>query len=264
MAPCATSRSHWKIHALKDKIHEKKEFIPFIALSETWTKSYMTDAMLDIPQYTIYRSDRIQRTRGGTSIYVHENIIVTNVERFDNKSCEAIIISIPSDKMIIASVYRPPDASLKCSNDLLTFLQTYISNKDQSWTTTVLGDFNFPNICWTNMTTIPGLSKESNDAAEGLLHFMQDNFMSQYVNIPTRRNNSGSDNILDIFLNNAPNLVNHISTEETELSDHDIVNIDLTYNLCKPHYSTPKTYDPYSFEALNFIELTLTKLTVNS
>ena len=60
--PSANSRCRWKLPYLKKQLAEKSENIPFIALTETWLKPYITDAMVDIEGYYVFRSDRSTRT----------------------------------------------------------------------------------------------------------------------------------------------------------------------------------------------------------
>ena len=69
---------------------------------------------------------------------------------------------------------------------------------------------------------------ETQQSAEYLLQFMTKNLLCQYVNIPTRENNT-----LDILISNDPNLVHHVSTEETNMSDHDWVNVASSFLTCE-------------------------------
>ena len=77
--PSANSRCRWKLPYLKKKLAKKSENIPFIALTETWLKPYITDAMVDIEGYNGFRSDCSIMTGGGVLVYCHERIPITNV-----------------------------------------------------------------------------------------------------------------------------------------------------------------------------------------
>ena len=66
--PSANSSCRWKVPEISSIVQEevsKKHALPFIALTETWLKSYITDAQLHVPGYLVSRSDRDSRVGGG-------------------------------------------------------------------------------------------------------------------------------------------------------------------------------------------------------
>ena len=66
--PSASSKSKWKVRAIQSIIHEEKannHSIPFISITESWLKSYISDAQVNIPGYMVSRSDRGGRVRLG-------------------------------------------------------------------------------------------------------------------------------------------------------------------------------------------------------
>ena len=70
----ATSDSRWKIPFISDILHETGSFVPFMCITETWLKDYITDSQVNIPNYNVYRADRAKKVRGGALIYVHESV----------------------------------------------------------------------------------------------------------------------------------------------------------------------------------------------
>ena len=44
ISPKATSSSRWKITHISDILHETGSFIPFMSITETWLKGYITDS----------------------------------------------------------------------------------------------------------------------------------------------------------------------------------------------------------------------------
>ena len=106
MNPSARSAGRWKIDALRSYVDvecERKVWIPFISITETWLKSYITKAQVNIPNYNVFRADRKLRTRGGSLLYIHEGIPIIHHDEFDDKYCEAVVCS-SSRNIIIASV----------------------------------------------------------------------------------------------------------------------------------------------------------------
>ena len=81
---------------------------------------------------------------------------------------------------------------------------------------------------------------------------MEDHLLSQYVNVATRKDqNSLTENILDLFLTNSSQIIHSISSEDTRLSDHEIISIGLTYNPIAPKTPLTPTWQPHSFRKLN-------------
>ena len=98
MIPSAHSASRFKLTEFIEEhiqnLDRPKEDIPFIVLTETWLKSYITDAQIAIPDYEVVRQDRMKRLRGGVLLYVHKSLPISDIVKFDDDTCEGIICSI--------------------------------------------------------------------------------------------------------------------------------------------------------------------------
>ena len=129
MSPKATSQSRWKIPFISDTLLNcPGSSVPFLAASESWLKSYIHDAQVAIPHYHILRCDRASRTGGGTMLYVHDSLLTSKVQTFDDGICQSVKCAIESIHYIVASIYRPPTASLKSFSKMMTHLQTYLDD----------------------------------------------------------------------------------------------------------------------------------------
>ena len=76
---------------------------------------------------------------------------------------------------------------------------------------------------------------------------MSDHLFSQYILQPTRQNN-----ILELFITGSASLVTHVTTSETKLSDHSLVEIFLSFNPCQPYHSSPPEFNAPTFRSLDF------------
>ena len=141
-----------------------------------------------------------------------------------------LICKCETSKIIICILYRPPEAPLKSFKPVLETFSSYISGHDNY--DLFFGDFNLPCIYWKTLSIIPGATSITIQCMETLFDFMADHLLSQYILEPTRK-----DNILDLRLSNSPNLISHVSTCDTAMSDHRIADITLSYSPCNP--STP-------------------------
>ena len=68
----------------------KKSYCIF--LTETWLNKDIEDAEILIEGYTIFRSDRIDRTRGGAAIYIKNELCPKKAATFSNSIVEYVIV----------------------------------------------------------------------------------------------------------------------------------------------------------------------------
>ena len=219
-----------------------------MAITESWLKSYIHDAQIRVDNYTPLRADRQGRKCGGALLLVHNRLLVSNVQSFDNSVCEAVICTIPSMGAIVASVYRPPDTTSHELSPLLQFLDRYLKDavSDETNDVLILGDLNFPGMDWHTLS-YSRTTKEQNASCELIIDFMSEHFLSQCVDKPTR-----GDSILDVMLTNNDRAIGSVKSSTTSLSDHNLVEVVLKYNPVKGKNShvIPK-WDPKSFRGRN-------------
>jgi hypothetical protein len=105
-----------------------------IALTETWLNSDISNNMIGLNNYKLFRKDRINGRGGGVCIYVNENLIKFSSNLFS---------------FVIACVYRPPlnASSNSIENDpkLINVIDDQFKNLSNL---IIVGDFNYPNIKW--------------------------------------------------------------------------------------------------------------------
>ncbi|MCP4262929.1 MAG: hypothetical protein GY774_36275, partial [Planctomycetes bacterium] len=251
MNPSASSRARWKVSELQSIIHEENannHVLPFLAITETWLKSYISDAQLHIPGCVVSRSDRDSRIGGGVLLYSHANIPVSKSHAFDDGICEAIFCRFDAIKTCVVVVYRPPNASLESFSSLLGFISAFIQEvNDDSYDFNILGDFNLPVIDWETGSCSSGGVSDTVQSANLLLNFISHHFLNQFVLCPTR-----GGNVLDLFMTNNARLVTNVQSRNTEMSDHDIVDIMLCYNPLGIEDSSVPIFDENSFRSLDF------------
>ena len=88
-----------------------------IAISETWLKPYVTDAMMSLPGYRIIRCDRLDRVGGGVAFYIKEHFTTKPLYSTGGaphgSSAEMLVHEIQlggpnSSPLLFALLYRPP------------------------------------------------------------------------------------------------------------------------------------------------------------
>ncbi len=196
--------------------------------------------MLNIDGYNVFRSDRDTRVGGGVLLYSHEQLPITNVQTFDDKMCQALICTCEISKNIMCVVYRPPDSTEQSFLSCLDFISNYIGTDNGGYELCLLGDFNLPHVEWSTNSLTPGAPTSSQNCATHLLNFMSDHLCSQFIMEPTRLNN-----ILDLCVSNSDETITHITTSDTCLSDHRLIEIYWSHNPCNIAPSTTPSFDDF-------------------
>ena len=250
ISPKATSTTRWKIPYISENLLNADGcFVPFIGITESWLKGYISDAQIDIPHYTPYRSDRPKRNHGGTLLYVHNSYIVTDHQSYGDEHCNCSILTIDDIKSITAAIYRPPDCSVASFQKILRKTQEYLdAASEQNLDIYITGDFNLPNISWPDGSIDSSLGNRGKDSATALIEFMDKNFLSQVVNCPTRGKNT-----LDLILTNRVDYICEVESSETCLSDHNIVSATLGFDARRnqSYANRVKETEAFSFYNLN-------------
>ena len=190
--------------------------VNIIAITETWATPDINDSEFCIQGYTLFRKDRsvIRQGRGGgVMLLVKNNISCVAYEKLNKLPCESLWIQIQADSKFIINLgvcYRSQTASVQENESMRTAILE--ACKEQCL---IVGDFNYANINWETY--------ECDKDGEIFLDLLQDNYLSQHVNVPTRGNN-----ILDLVISSEANMVEDLKViEHFATSDHNMVEFNL-------------------------------------
>jgi hypothetical protein len=203
--------------------------IQIIACTETWLTNEAEDAVIQIPGYTLYRCDRLNRVGGGVCVWIETVLqsyscpVCVNNYRF-HEGIESVWLVIAKYKILFVCIYIPPKISV--DNDAIqAFIATtdLLQNKYPSYNWVITGDYNQMN-----------------------LNYFCANFnLIATVNIPTR-----GDAILDNILISKPLIVcvESVSTLPplsalSADSDHLTVHLKSVSVFTKEEHRTVKCYD---------------------
>ena len=118
--------------------------INILAVTETWLTPLISDSVVNIHNFSIYRSDSPSGTaKHGVCIYVHKDI------KFVPVSCNipnTLIIHLTQFDVFVILVYRPPSNSQEDNHNLISFIHSFCYSKEF----VLLGDFNLPSIDWSS------------------------------------------------------------------------------------------------------------------
>ena len=226
----------WKIPALSEEIQEKEEYIPFVVAVESHLSTDVLDAEIQIQNYNIYRSDRVERKQGGVIIYSYKDIIIDDSAKYSDDQCSSVMIYSKSLNLIIAATYRPPlsqeSSFMKCNEELNTFIR-----KHENADIFIMGDYNFRFVQWhSEHITSDGIPAPERRQAEMLIHLMNEHLLTQTVTEYTRAGKS----ILDLVIVNNEDLIHSIQVNKTNFSDHDELKVNILHKDMHKRTDQPK------------------------
>ncbi|KAM9591475.1 uncharacterized protein ACIBXB_006271 [Morphnus guianensis] len=165
--------------------------------------------------YKLFRRDRQGRRGGGVALYVRECFDCTELHDSDDKvECLWVRMRGKANKtdIVLGVCYRPPDQVEETDESFYKRLAVV----SESCALVLVGDFNFPDICWKYNTAV---SKQS----RRFLEYVEDNFLTQLVGEPTR---GGA--LLDLLFTNREGLVGGVMVGgRLGLSDHEMVEFSI-------------------------------------
>ena len=245
-----------KVPYIESLLKEKNQL--FIGLTETWLKGH-TQAELNIEGYRLYRSDRTGRkyTRGrfsgGVAVYLPSDIANTTEQifKFSNGTVEALVLHSQRENLLIAMVYRQPDApngvhrsrSYELSQ-AISKIESAIDSIEGSPTLLICGDYNVPHVTWSEGKP----QNTANQLAATISSFQSRQLLTQMVKNPTHT----AGNVLDLIFTNDRQLLNEIICIPTTKSDHFIIEVATHF---KSHFAkaqqNKRTFFN-KFDSLNF------------
>ncbi len=201
-----------------------------ILISETWCNSEIQNAILNVPGYEILNDLRCDRNDthlgkgGGLIVYAKpEMCILPDDSKFDFNQCCRFTVTCGGEKWLVTLVYRPPSSPPENCELLLKLLDGLPPNS------LLVGDFNYPYIDWSDLTTTA--------RGRGFLDKCVENNLEQMVLSPTHIKG----NILDLVLTNNPEkIVDILYTGRVGKSDHETLVIEISVPTNKQEYREAK------------------------
>ena len=247
--------TYFNAFGLSNKLDELKVIISsshpdVIAITETHLNDNIPDSVIHIDGYNVYRCDRTARHHGGVAIYIKCNLTahVSSTSSDPSGEWESLwcTVSLTNNSSLnVGCIYRIPSPAYPDHwSRLLSSLNHHFTSDPHSLSV-CLGDFNFPAIDWTTMTTKdPALS-----ASHEFLDFLLDHNLHQHVNSPTRHRRGQKSSLLDLVVTTpALNItaINHYAP--IGRSDHDTLCFTIDID-----YSTKTTNRPtYNFKKADY------------
>lgn len=214
-----------------------------IFVNETWLDLGISDDVVALEGYILFRRDRADRRGGGVAVYVKDELSNATSYEVATSTFESKFISFKygGRKFIMGTVYRPP-----CLLNFDGFLREFehIVNQIMLECDTFLcsGDFNV------------NVGDLSNCKVQSFLNILESYNIVQYVDQPTRVTNNTT-SILDLILCSEGSLVNKIKVfDDIRISDHCWVSCELDTSMPIREQSTVTYRNFRNFNLHDFTE----------
>ena len=184
------------------------EDVDVVAITESWIRTGSRDfeGEFMIPGYVMFHKDRLGQEGGGVLAYVRESLHPVDCGVTSGQELLGVDIKVPTGAYRFLLVYRPPHRTEEVDRDLYAKLSELVEGPP----TILMGDFNC-RVDWSNRT--------GDGESQRLVDFADDNFLTQWVEEPTR-----GENILDLVFTTDDELVSDLSVDEClGGSDHNMV-----------------------------------------
>lgn len=171
-------------------------------LPKNMPESGIQDCEWQIEGYSCFLNRNPKR---GISIYAAQGLSISlNEELSVHKHEEQIWCNIKFDSrrtLLLGCIYHSPDSSQQNFDELTDMVKKASSMKHDA--IIIVGDFNMRSIDWQNW-----FGKSKND--EEFIELVQDMFLSQLVDKPTRFRHGQKPSLLDLILTNKEELISNL------------------------------------------------------
>lgn len=161
----------------------------------------------------------------GVLLYIRDDVAASVIilqSKFNDYVTASI--KIGDSKLLLCNIYRSPNSSLE-NDENLTNLIKEISGVNKN-NLLITGDFNFPDIEWKLWESVTG-SRQS----KAFLKALQDNFLMQHVDVPTRVRGLDTPHLLDLVITDNQFIDSIEYLAPLGKSDHSILMITCDLNV---------------------------------
>jgi hypothetical protein len=179
-------------------------------------------SLTEVGNYKMFGKNLEKDNGRGLLLYINKELNGNEVQMESNFE-ENLFVQIKlnnNDKLLIGIIYRSPSERSIEHNSKLRELLVEASNKGFTHIL-IIGDFNYPEIDWENYNS------RGDKTEYKFVDTVQDCFLFQHINKPTRWKGTQKPNILDLILTNEEQMVNNIEySSPLGKSDHCMLSFD--------------------------------------
>ena len=177
-----------------------QEIFDILLFTEIWIGDGHDASEIFLPGFQAPIID--PKIRGGACAFVRSGLNFYTVEP-PQKVTESIwfcINTIDNIRRLYACIYRSPNSTAE-NNDKLIENLNWAKNSFSE--VVIVGDFNFPYINWQ-------IENSSETLGQKLLDTLNDNFLEQLIDEPTRYREGQNPSLLDLLIVSTPDMISDI------------------------------------------------------
>lgn len=193
--------------------------LDIIIVSETWLKSYRSNASIKLEKYEVVRNDRYAKQSGGVAVYIRKGLNYKVLTSSEGIKSEFLFLEIifPDSKILVGAYYKAPKVE-----ELDIFENVVAELTDACDDIIILGDFNENQYDMVNNNPCSYCVRNTrtkcrcSDSLEAV-------GLKSIGTIPTHYPENGRPSLIDLFLTNRPEKVLLFNQISHGLSKHDII-----------------------------------------
>ncbi len=240
-----------KRNELQERVsHEKPNVIVITEVNPKNQRYSTTKNELAIEGYTLFTNAENNGARG-IAVYIKNHLNPVEPRSIKTEAVlEAVAVEIKlrgADKQLIMAVYRSPNSPPDNNSKLHEMIQSL--NQSNYSHILLLGDFNYPELEWSSGASLGNCSQN----ATAFVDAVNDAFLYQHIDFPTRYRPNETSNTLDLIFTNEESMVEEVS-ESAPLgkSDHVVITFKLRcYIEVKDIVTTRLQYEKADFDKMN-------------
>lgn len=188
-----------------------------IILSETWLKSYRSNASVNIEGFDVIRNDRQRIQSGGVAVYIKKGLRAKVVKTSSGIKSEYLFLEIifPNSKILIGAYYKAPKV------DEISLFDDALSDLLVNYTDIIImGDFN-ENLLRRDGDGNCAKCKSRCCSTCRFISCLDKHGLESIGSTPTNFDQTPS--LIDLMLTNEPSKVTFFNQISTSLSNHDLL-----------------------------------------
>ena len=189
-----------------------------------------------LPGYELFINDNPKR---GVALYIKSILNPQEVNNLSNHKYEESIwasLDRGGQKLLLGTVYKSPNTSEDNEKLLLNLLEQKEIMDNKYDKICIMGDFNYPDINWTN--------RSENGKGNKFQEKVDDALLFQKVKNTTRHRQGQRSNLLDLVLVNDDDFISEIEhSNPLGNSDHDVLTFTLSVPFSPPQEEVNKVFN---------------------
>ena len=220
--------------------------LDIVCITETWLKSRIPDScIVNGSDYSIWRSDRMEKTGGGVCIITRNKSVVATpvliLKTVEQADVCAIDIQCNNSAIRLINVYRPPrsECGAESAELMKSLVKCLVDLCDTNWPVILVGDFNLPSVDWS----LPLIAHDDDNCISRFNLFIFQHAFDQLVNEPTR-----GDSLLDLIFCNDEFVITNLTVDQPfGSSDHNMVKFSILTPSSENQSSTTAIVDSVKY-----------------